>query len=68
MVKTGVVDGVVKTASADNENDPIGTAAKCIADAGEAAASVAKVAAGFKEPDKSGKPKESKEPKEPKED
>jgi hypothetical protein len=61
MVKTGVVDGVVKTASADNENDPIGTAAKCIADAGEAAASVAKVAAGFTDagkPDKPEKPKE----------
>lgn len=35
MVKTGVVEGTVKTASADNEGDPIGTAAKCIADARE---------------------------------
>lgn len=33
MVKTGVVEGVVKTASADNAGDPIGTAAKCIASA-----------------------------------
>ena len=33
MVKTGVVEGVVKTAEADNSGDPIGTAAKCIADA-----------------------------------
>lgn len=61
MVKTGVVDGVVKTASADNENDPIGTAAKCIADAGEAAASVAKVVAGFKDPGKPDKPEKPKE-------
>lgn len=35
MVKTGVVDGVVKTASADNEEDHIGAAAKCIRDAEE---------------------------------
>lgn len=33
MEKYGVVNGTVKTAAADNEGDPVGTAAKCIADA-----------------------------------
>ena len=36
MEKYGVVDGVVKTASADNEGDPVGTAARCINDARKA--------------------------------
>ena len=30
MVKTGVVDGISKTASADTEKEAIGSAAKCI--------------------------------------
>ena len=55
MVKTGVVDGVVKTASADNENDPIGTAAKCIADAGKAAASLGNAAKEPKKESEAGK-------------
>ena len=33
MDKYGVVEGVVKTASADNDGDAIGAAAKCIKDA-----------------------------------
>lgn len=33
MDKYGVVSGTVKTASADNEGDPVGSAAKCINDA-----------------------------------
>lgn len=47
MIKTGVVEGVVKTASADNENDPIGAAAKCIADAREAVSGLSGVVAGL---------------------
>lgn len=46
MVKTGVVDGTVKTAEADNKGDPIGIAAKCMADAKKAVSELTK-ASGF---------------------
>ena len=38
MVKKGVVEGTVKSAAADNEGDPVGTAARCMAAARESIA------------------------------
>ena len=48
MVKTGVVEGTVKTAEADNKGDPIGTAAKCIAAAKESMSGLAAATASLK--------------------
>ena len=49
MVKTGVVEGTVKTAEADNRGDPIGTAAKCMAAARESVAGLSSVAKSLKD-------------------
>jgi len=49
MDKYGVVEGTVKTASADNEGDPIGAAAKCIRDAQSAIGGLKAAVDGLKE-------------------
>lgn len=52
MVKTGVVEGTVKTASADNAGDAIGAAAKCIAAAREATTELSRTVKSLSKTDK----------------
>jgi len=50
MIKKGVVEGTVKSAAAHNEGDPVGTAAKCMADARKALSSVSSVVESVSRP------------------